>query len=330
MKMSDAKPKRKSVRKVLLTLLKDSVIAISIFGAGAGVFLYFNIYFSEGNGPAGPAVPAEPFARKWSERKVVLLGIGDSITDGFSAPEGFGYFDRLIKNPPEDCSDMLDKNLSVVFPNLTFKNLATCGTVSKSHLERIQNLEPYPGNVFGIVVMTTGGNDLIHEYGRMPPKECAMYGATLGQAQPWIKNFKERLDQMIPGIKAKFPGGCEIFLANIYDPSDGTSRTTPWLTGMPEWPDGVSILRAYNGVIGDCAKKYEYVHLVNIHDEFLGHGIHCKKFWIKHYRANDPHYWYSLIIEDPNHRGYDAIRRLFLIEMIKVLSAREWSDIVKL
>ena len=52
--------------------------------------------------------------------------------------------------------------------------------------------------------------------------------------------------------------------------------------------------------------------------EFLGHGIHCAKFWHPHYRRDDPHYWYGVNLEDPNDRGYDAVRRVFLVEMTKV------------
>ncbi|HUT13256.1 MAG TPA: hypothetical protein VMY42_22395 [Thermoguttaceae bacterium] len=37
-------------------------------------------------------------------------------------------------------------------------------------------------------------------------------------------------------------------------------------------------------------------------------------------RPEDPHYWYAQNLEDPNVRGYDAIRRLFLIEMAKTFS----------
>ena len=73
--------------------------------------VYFNIYLPQGKGPAGPDVPAEPFRHIWSEQKVLLLGIGDSVTDGFGARDGFSYFDRLIKNPASDSPDMLGKNL---------------------------------------------------------------------------------------------------------------------------------------------------------------------------------------------------------------------------
>ena len=45
------------------------------------------------------------------------------------------------------------------------------------------------------------------------------------------------------------------------------------------------------------------------------------RFWIKHYRASDPHYWYAPNLEDPNNRGYDAIRRVFLNEIVKEVTA---------
>ena len=59
------------------------------------------------------------------------------------------------------------------------------------------------------------------------------------------------------------------------------------------------------------------VHLVPMHAEFLGHGIHCAQPWREHYDQTDPHYWYAFNLEDPNHRGYDALRRLFLIEIAR-------------
>ena len=74
------------------------------------------------------------------------------------------------------------------------------------HLETIRDrLEKQAADTFGLVVMTTGGNDLIHGYGRSPPREGAMYGATLEQARPWIENFEKRLDEMIELLEAVFP-----------------------------------------------------------------------------------------------------------------------------
>jgi len=307
-------PTKSRLVGILRRILTYFIIAVIVIVC----ILHFNVYLPQGNGPAGPDVSAEPFASVWSERKVVLLGIGDSITDGYGAREGFSYFERLVKNPPADSPDMSGKNLSVVFPNLTNKNISGSGTTSIQHRRVIESLKKQSESVLGIIVITTGGNDLIHSYGRHPPEEGAMYGASFEQAKPWIDTFETRLDEMIREVNEVFPGGCHIFLANIYDPSDGTGNTAAWLTGLPAWPDGEKILDSYNKIIAECADKYENVHLVDIHKPFLGHGIHCRKFWIKNYRLDDPTYWYILNIEDPSERGYDAIRRLFLNEMIKV------------
>ena len=295
--------------------LKWWLAALALLAAGVGLFGR-GLLNPMGSGPAGPSVPETPFRKVWSDRKVLLLGIGDSITAGYGARREFSYFDRLAHNPPGDSEDMIGKNLSVVFPNLSARNTAVSGTDSMHHLNKqIGALETHPADVLGIVVMTTGGNDIIHDYGRSLPRECAMYGAALAHAKPWIANYEKRLHTMVARIKGAFPGGCHIFLANIFDPTDGTGN--PGSTGLPLWPDALAILRAYNEVIARCADKHDFVHLVDIHGPFLGHGIHFMRFWLKHYRLSDPHYWYS-IVEDPNERGYDAIRRLFLLEMAEV------------
>lgn len=54
----------------------------------------------------------------------------------------------------------------------------------------------------------------------------------------------------------------------------------------------------------------------------MGHGIHCRQFWHRHYDSTDPHYWDFDNLEDPNDRGYDAIRRPFLIETARGLPGR--------
>jgi hypothetical protein len=227
--------------------------------------------------------------------------------------------------PPDEFEDMQGVCLSAVFPNIEARNIAVSGTTSLQHFEHIKKLKPYPSDVLGIVVMTTGGNDIIHDYGRSPPREGAMYGATSCQARPWITAYEKRLDDMVNTLQQIFPGGCHIFLANIYDPSDGSddlASVVPWIIGLdvPSWKDGAAILHEYNKVIERCAEKHPSVYLVDIHSELMGHGVHFRKFWRSTYRPEDPHFWYQLILEDPNERGYDAIRRLFLLEMIEVFS----------
>jgi lysophospholipase L1-like esterase len=275
-----------------------------------------------GQGPAGPAVPLEPFQTQWTDERVLLLGIGDSMTAGLGAsrPE-LSYFARLISNPQDEFAAMRGRNLSAVLPNLETKNLAVSGSNSIQHLDAIAELPAQELDVLGIVVMTTGGNDLIHWYGRGAPRDGAMYGASWQQAQPWIAAFEQRLNKMLDLLGERFPGGCHIFLGDIYDPTDGVGDAPSVF--LPDWPDGLAIHAAYNAIIHRCAEQSASVHLVPIHATFLGHGSHCTQFWRAHYRADDPHYWYFHNIEDPNDRGYDALRRTFLLEIMRVLQTSE-------
>ena len=280
--------------------------------AAALVYVYLMYAKPVGDGPAGPQVPRESFAKPWTTRKVLLLGLGDSVTAGFGVKASHSYFHRLLKNPDDEFADMQGVCLSAVLPNLRAENMAVSGGTSLMHADLIrQRLQPQDADTFGLVVMTTGGNDIIHDYGSTPPREGAMYGATLAEAQPWIANFEKRLDKMLDLLEAQFPGGCMIFLADIYDPTDGQGDAET--AGLPAWPDGTAIHRAYNQIIRRCAARHASVHVVPMHEAFLGHGIHCTQPWAKHYRSDDPHYWYAWNLEDPNIRGYDAIRRLFLI-----------------
>jgi len=309
-----AKPFSQSRR---LTILLAVGVAAILTALG-----YRHFWFpSMGLGPAGPPVAAAPFApghKNWSDRKVLLLGIGDSVTTGYGAPSDKGYFARLFANPPDEFPDMQGKSLSSVLPHLSKLDVAIEGTTSHECLSLcLPNVPVQNADTFGIVVMTTGGNDIIHNYGRTPPREYAMYGATLAQAQPWIEDFRSELNLILDQIAAKFPGGCEFYIANIYDPTDGIGDAKH--VGLPDWPDGLKIIAAYNTVIADVVAKRKNAVLVNMHDLFFGHGIHSAQFWQPTYVSSDPHYWYWVNLEDPNERGYDALRRLFLNEIVRTL-----------
>jgi lysophospholipase L1-like esterase len=270
-----------------------------------------------GNGPAGPVIASEPFYSFWSTKPVVFLGIGDSITRGYGAAKQYTYFELLIKNDNRMYPDMKGKELSIVFPAMTYRNYAQDYTTTQQHLDsQLNKISKYGKEIRGIIVITSGGNDLIHDYGRTPPKDGAMYGCTYKQAEVWCENIKQRLDTLLTRLMDKFPGGCDIFLANIYDPSDGLGD--PQTMGLPRWPDSTKVLTLANQKIAELCKQYPNVHLVDIHTPFIGHGIHCDEWWRSTYRKDDPHYWYYTNLEDPNRRGFDAIRRLFLQEMIKV------------
>jgi lysophospholipase L1-like esterase len=298
-----------------------AIVLVAVFlVAGAVAYRHFWLSRPIGQGPAGPTVPREPFQRPWSDRKVLLVGLGDSVTAGFGVGEAHSYVGRLAQNPEDEWPDMSGVCLRAVLPNLRVLNLAVSGSTSLQHEETIASrLQRQPSDVFGLVVMTTGGNDLIHNYGRTPPREGAMYGASLEQALPWVRAFEKRLDHMVDLISDRFPGGCHVFLGDIYDPTDGLGDAPN--AGLPTWPDGLEIVGAYNAILHECAARRANVRAVPIRDGFLGHGIHCRQFWRETYCSADPTYWYGANLEDPNDSGYDALRRMFLIEIAKAAQA---------
>jgi lysophospholipase L1-like esterase len=307
--------------KRLLTLAAIAFLLI------AGSIGYLRFWQSRpiGEGAAGPTVSPQEFGHVWTEKQILLVGLGDSVTAGFGARHGYSYFDRLVSNPSDEFPGMRGLCLRTVLPHLQYTNLAVSGSTSGQHIARqLPRLPVVDSNIVGLVVITSGGNDLIHNYGRTPPREEAMYGASWDQAAPWITNFEGRLERIVEQVTTHFPGGCHIFLANIFDPTDGVGDIQR--AGLPPWKDGIKILAAYNDVIRKCCARHSSVHLVDIHGAFLGHGIHCTQFWSQHYDSKDPHYWYYVNLEDPNERGYDVIRRMFLIQLARIAETSRWDS----
>ncbi len=315
--MIDTSSTESPTRRKLPRLFALLVIGLLIIGATVA-YRYYRYARPLGSGPVGPIVSREAFTSVWSERPVVLLGLGDSVTQGLGASPGHTYFGRLVKNSADEFNDMQGISLSRVLPQLEPINLAISGTTSIECVDyQLPKLKPYEVETFGIVVITTGGNDLIHNYGRTPPREGAMFGARASEISEWVKRFDHRLDTIANRVRETFPGGCRIFIANIYDPTDGDGDIEH--AGLPPWPDWLQVVAAYNAVLTRFAESHHDVTLIDMRAAFLGHGIHCTHFWHRHYHSDDPHYWYWDNLEDPNDQGYDAIRRLFLIEMAREL-----------
>ena len=303
------KPRR---RRRLYVLLALAAIVIP----GTLGYLEYGLARPVGDGPAGPKVDTSPFLKAWTNQPVRVVGIGDSITAGLGAKSpSHTFFNRAITNPKDEFVELQGVCLSAAFPNLSHENFAISGSESSTHLEVIRDTLPACDDAFGIVLMTSGGNDLIHSYGRSAPRECAMYGATMSQASPWIDSFQARLAEMFDEIALKFPLGCEIYIGDIYDPTDGVGDAPSIF--LPDWPDGLAIHAKYNEVIREVAGARDHIFVVPLHETFLGHGSHCRQFWRQHYDREDPHYWFFTNIEDPNDRGYDAIRRVFLNSIVE-------------
>lgn len=301
--------------------LSFAIVVLCIVGGFYA--LYAVSKSSMGSGPAGPAIPADPFGRVWSDGDVLLLGMGDSVVTGFGADKGFGFFDRLADIPSGDETDMTGKSLRRVFPKLRKLNLAENSSSSGDHLrDQIRLLPTQSATTHGLVVLSTGGIDLIHDYGANPPRDEALYGANWADGQRYALAFRQRLNQLLDAITARFPAGCDIFIATIFDPTDGVgdiehaNAILHLFKPLPPWPDGLRIHAEFNRHIREAAAARSNVHVVDVHGTLLGHGLHHNDRQHPHYHPEDPTYWYFVNLEDPNRRGYDAIRRAFLIEMV--------------
>ncbi len=85
-----------------IVLVAFAVVAI----AGALAYRHYWLARPVGEGPAGPTVPREPFGRPWSDRKVLLVGLGDSVTGGFGVGEEHSYLGRLVENPRDEWPEL--------------------------------------------------------------------------------------------------------------------------------------------------------------------------------------------------------------------------------
>ncbi len=243
-----------------------------------------------GDGPAGPAVDSAQFESRWLDRPVVMVSLGDSVSTGYGAGPGLGYFDLIQRNADEVYPEMAGLDLSRVLDIRHVERLAANSSNSLAHEQTIRRMQIWPAGMFGVVCMTTGGIDLVHWYGKSVPEEGAMYGVDWAAAQPWIENFRLRLDRMLIALRDKFPGGCAVFLATIYDPTDGVGDIDGagpmfWL---PAWPDGKRIHTAFNDIIKEAAARHDHVHLADVCQTLLGHGIHCNEPANPHYDARGP------------------------------------------
>jgi hypothetical protein len=218
------------------------------------------------------------------------LGLGDSVTAGFGASPGQSYFDRL------------KVALGTHLPNLKVRNLAVSGSTSQGALQQqLPKLEVQPQKIRGLVMLTTGGNDVIHNYGRTNPRDGAMYGAVLDQAKPWIANYRDRLDLILKGLEGKFPGGLMVFMGNLYDPTDGVGDIENAGLSLPAWPDGLRVLVQVNEATAMVCRKHPQVRELDVNALFRNHGIHHRDA-----------YWYYANLEDPNDLGYAALYQVFL------------------
>lgn len=242
-----------------------------------------------------------------------VVGFGDSVTAGYCASPGRDYFSLLIDNDDAAYPGYTGRDLDSHFTTVTASNYAISGSTScdYSSSELLWWLSWDPDlQSPGILVITLGGNDLLHNYGHTPPAECAAFGASYDEARGWAKRFQERMISFINVYKSLAPAPHHIFIANIYDPTDGVGDIHNAPVSLPAWDDGLDVLALYNETLDTIAAETGAT-LIDLHSEMLGHGIHYDDPATPSYDTYDPSYWYCSNLEDPNDTGYHHIREAF-------------------
>jgi lysophospholipase L1-like esterase len=228
------------------------------------------------------------------------VALGDSmLIDYYAGGPGWGAASLLYKNLDNVYPDWKGKDLTTLYPRIRHHDLtsdgATTDTVLNWQLPKVPTGENQPT----IIIMTVGGNDLLHHYGVQEEKGLKL-------SFEMQKNLRKIIT--ILQDSAKFPKPARIYIGNIYDPSDGIGEGLE-KEGYSPWPDGLRVLDHWNRRIQEVAQE-KGLTLVDIHKHFLGHGINYNNPKGKHYNLEDNSTWLKLVIE-PNSRGAHEIRKLF-------------------
>lgn len=294
-------------RRAVVSFLPLAVAALALAAAPACLPTRDDAADPKGS-PEGPT-PVIPLD------ELHVIGFGDSVTTGYCSSPGHSYFEMLIENDDDLHPSFAGRDLSTRFGAVTENNKAVDGATSCNFTEQGIRAALQSDTETGkptLVLITLGGNDLIHDYSCANPHECAGYCADLADATEWAANFKDRVLGFIQAADDEIDGEMFVFIGNIYDPTDGIGDIENASIPLPPWPDGLDVLALYNQTIDEIAETAGAT-VVDMRGAMLGHGLHYNDESHPQYDADDPSYWYCANLEDPNDKGYAAIREAFWV-----------------
>jgi hypothetical protein len=156
--------------------------------------------------------------------------------------------------------------------------------------------------------MTIGGNDMQNAIFELLTTSGS---AQEDQAAEIIADVADNLDEMIDYLQdpTRFPDGSYIYMANVYDPTDGVGQVGNCFFGM----DLTSLWSYFDdaNVAFRAVAEARGVGLVDMHGHFLGHGYYYDDSSSEHYSADDPNLWFDSDCIHPNNAGHHELRRLF-------------------
>lgn len=232
---------------------------------------------------------------------VNLLIFGDSISTGVGADDGLSYFELLLANSDATYPNHSDIDLEDAFPTVTnVVSVAESGAQTSDLAGQMSLAESRLGVPSGptLVIGTIGGNDLV----------SVMFGQS---RQTVVNRIESNISGLVDWVQdpAQFPDGAYLYIANVYDPSDGVGQADGCFTGIPT-SEAVLALGEANVSTRAMAAERGFA-MVDMHGHFMGHGHNFDDSSIDAYDDADPTLWFSGDCIHPNQRGHHELRRLF-------------------
>jgi hypothetical protein len=239
--------------------------------------------------------------RPESAARLVVLGDSISAGQGASSHETT-YSALLVENVDGEFPDEAETDLTSRFgAEVELVNVAAGGATTRDLPRQLGDLEeelggPPAGHT--IVVVTIGGNDLVRALASLQPPD----GTVLDRAIEEIGDVAAWFDP------ERFPDGVSLYVADVYDPSDGVG-SAPECFGGIQIPGLVEALETWRQRYVELATERGFA-VVDALGHFRGHGFHYSEPDNQYYDAEDPTPWFYDCVH-PNDRGHSELRRLF-------------------
>ncbi len=236
-----------------------------------------------------------------------LIVLGDSISTGTGASRtALKYYNLLASNDSTSWPMEMGHDLAAFFHldggSLPVVNVAVGGattiTMAANQPGALRTALSLPAAGHSVVVITIGGNDLQSAIISGDPA-----GLPLTRAIANIRTTVQFLQD-----PANFPDGTSIYLAAVYDPSDGEGliRGCFFNLSLPEFVIALDTWRASYITLGTEL----HFAVVDALGHFHGHGWNFDHPANPYFDAADPTKWFSDCIH-PNDRGHSELRRIF-------------------
>jgi lysophospholipase L1-like esterase len=252
-----------------------------------------------------PGVPLDPHVDSfvpdsWTPSAPVrVVYLGDSVTAGVGASSNdLAYAELLVEDVATEYDDL---DIESIYGALEVVDVSEGGATTGSLISRqLPNLEDAVGATASgetIVVMTIGGNDAQQALNPFADAEAV------------VATMLANIEEIVLTLQDQFPDGAYIYLANVYEPSDGTGQTGACFFGL-NYSDKLPLLDEADQSLRDMGADLGFAAL-DMRAHFEGHGFNREDANLDTHHADDPSMWFENDCIHPNDRGHHEIRRLF-------------------